>query len=484
MAASMSVWDETTVDWSTGEGLRLLQLLERAYDDRTAAREVADLVGLDWPEVAATATHEELWVALLTSAAAARLVPAFADRLLEDSGRATFAEPMRRLIGDQDGLVKAARVARVGLPRTQNEKVQVLDRMGPASAAAALVPPAEVGQLEANNLAGRGSEDDEAYVESMLSARRRVALIRRGLAPVGSGFLVGRDLLLTAAHVIRSDAPPRDGDLDNVDVVMDYLARGASSAETGTPVPVQELLRFSPATDAEWRGGQLPVWDAREDQLDYALLRLRLPVGDDTVPDTSTRRRGWFDVSTIEPDLTRSAQVTVLHFPAGRRLARSWMVGAFEFNPSGSKTRMRYRSNTEPGSSGAPIFDEHGHLLAMHHYGLQPANQAVPIWRIAAAVEDLVDGGPGPNAPPPPAPVTAAMPRPSLALDVGGKPVVNREPWRGNALGGDDRAQRRPLAGDRRHARQRRELVVVAAAAPGGGEQGASGPEEPAAEGC
>ena len=46
-------------------------------------------------------------------------------------------------------------------------------------------------------------------------------------------------------------------------------------------------------------------------------------------------------------------------------------------------TRVRYATNTEPGSSGSPCFDMNWQLAALHHYGdpawLNPKyNQGVP----------------------------------------------------------------------------------------------------------
>ena len=52
------------------------------------------------------------------------------------------------------------------------------------------------------------------------------------------------------------------------------------------------------------------------------------------------------------------------------------------------KTRVRYATNTEAGSSGSPVFDLDWNLVALHHLG-DPAydhppayNQGVPIDKI------------------------------------------------------------------------------------------------------
>jgi V8-like Glu-specific endopeptidase len=51
--------------------------------------------------------------------------------------------------------------------------------------------------------------------------------------------------------------------------------------------------------------------------------------------------------------------------------------------------RLRYRNNTEPGSSGSPVFTLAWELVALHHAGApgpEPAsyNQGIPMARIKA----------------------------------------------------------------------------------------------------
>ena len=58
---------------------------------------------------------------------------------------------------------------------------------------------------------------------------------------------------------------------------------------------------------------------------------------------------------------------------------------------NGNATRVRYRTNTEPGSSGSPCFDANWNLVALHHAGdpnFTPGynpqyNQGIPIATIA-----------------------------------------------------------------------------------------------------
>jgi endonuclease G len=65
-----------------------------------------------------------------------------------------------------------------------------------------------------------------------------------------------------------------------------------------------------------------------------------------------------------------------------------------------SATRLHYRSATEPGSSGSPVFNDLWQLIGLHHYGgtlhrLEPgrteetyeANEGIALRAIVADVE-------------------------------------------------------------------------------------------------
>jgi hypothetical protein len=65
------------------------------------------------------------------------------------------------------------------------------------------------------------------------------------------------------------------------------------------------------------------------------------------------------------------------------------------------RTRVRYRTNTEPGSSGSPCLSPDFELLALHHSGdpdFDPShkpeyNQGIPMDLIAKLLRDRGHGG-------------------------------------------------------------------------------------------
>ena len=65
---------------------------------------------------------------------------------------------------------------------------------------------------------------------------------------------------------------------------------------------------------------------------------------------------------------------------------------------NGNGTRLRYRTNTEPGSSGSPVFSMDRDLVPLHHYGdpkyLNPLfNQGEPIEISRQRIEKDGQGG-------------------------------------------------------------------------------------------
>ena len=54
---------------------------------------------------------------------------------------------------------------------------------------------------------------------------------------------------------------------------------------------------------------------------------------------------------------------------------------------NGNKTRVNYRTNTEPGSSGSPTFDQNWDLVALHHGFEAGQNQGIPFDAILSLVQ-------------------------------------------------------------------------------------------------
>ena len=432
----MGLWDDADVDWTTGDGLRAVQLFERAYPDPTATRLVVEAVGLTLPPDADTLTQSALWTVLLSSAARGDVLLDLAAELLNDPARAVYISRVTTLLGPSLGRANARHIFRHGPPTSREAARAIVGTVGTEGIADALVPAERTGGLNAVTDPGTGIQDWLEWI-ALSETARRVAVVRRNLGPVGTGFLVGPDLFLTAAHVLKVAGSPTTDDLVDMDVVFDVMDARGTFAEAGTPVGIVEIMRASVPTAAETVGWSQD-WDAPDTELDYALLRLARRIGDEPAPGR-TNPRGHYRLATTEPDLTRTSVVTLFHFPLGMNgLKVAQFPGSFSFNPAGTRTRMRYRNaNTLAGSSGGPLLDQRGQLIGIHHYGEERgpnrSNQAVPIWLVAKAVADLAKPAPAADAHGAGLPVvvraalSSPMTLPHKVLQVGPRPLVNRE---------------------------------------------------------
>lgn len=206
----------------------------------------------------------------------------------------------------------------------------------------------------------------------------------------GTGFLVGPDLVLTNHHVV---AEVIAGQIPATYLQVRFDRGQPSGATTMGGVyavhPDEWLVAAAAGVD------DLFV-TAAADRLDFALLRLADPAGAEVVDAVEGTRRGWIPMPLDDPAVKTGDPLLLLGHPNGGPLKLSLDTGAvIAVNPAGS--RLRYRTNTEPGSSGSPCFDLGWTLLAVHHAGDPAAtpeyNQGIPIAALRAHLQQQLFGG-------------------------------------------------------------------------------------------
>jgi hypothetical protein len=188
----------------------------------------------------------------------------------------------------------------------------------------------------------------------------------------GTGFLVGPDLVMTNYHVVE-DVLKGDNPVGNVVCRFDYrqLADGKTLNE-GTTFKLHDSdwrvddSPYSPVDMEVVPGNKVPD----PDHLDYALLRLASSPG--TMPvnpnEPNGQPRGWFKVPTGPVSLNAGDPLFIMQHPAARPLELAFDTDSV-IGLNGNRTRVRYRTNAEGGSSGSPCCDANWNLVALHHVG-------------------------------------------------------------------------------------------------------------------
>jgi hypothetical protein len=251
--------------------------------------------------------------------------------------------------------------------------------------------------------------------------RRRMATIEgqvcrvevySGIPPqYGTGFLLGPDIVMTNYHVVE---PVIKGEVtpDKVALRFDYKALedgvgvgsgtvyelaldGAPGAGAGAGA---WLIDSSPYSPIDMNGGP---GDPSPKDLDYALLRVKGKPGADPVggPKSDLEKplppRGWIDIPARAHDFKKFKTVFILQHPDDRPLKFAMDTNSvLGVNDNG--TRVRYATNTAPGSSGAPCFDGDWNLIALHHAGdpkyqqfvRAEYNQGIPLAPILALLTE------------------------------------------------------------------------------------------------
>lgn len=230
--------------------------------------------------------------------------------------------------------------------------------------------------------------DIALWRERMVKREGRICRIEINGVPTGTGFLVGPDVVLTNYHVL---AEVIEGTIQPkaVQVRFDYKLQSNADVQNGDVARLVDsnewLIDSTPCTPQELVG----IPDAvvpTHDQLDHALIRLDRKVGTSPIPsiETGGRQRGWIEVPVADPTLYSRMPLIILQHPRGAPLKAALDTQGV-IGENANRTRVRYKANTEAGSSGSPCFDMDLTLVALHHYGdpafhHQPGyNQGIPI---------------------------------------------------------------------------------------------------------
>jgi len=171
---------------------------------------------------------------------------------------------------------------------------------------------------------------------------------------LGTGFLIGPDLLLTNHHVLKNEDYVKQATL-RFDYRTDSL---------GVVINRGRIFKLQPG---------FYYWSPAE-ELDYALVRVQgTPLKQDDVDkDLSVmdlvlkaKHRGYL---VMQPDYVKKHdRVNIIQHPDARPmkavLTQNYVVDDM------ANTRLHYLADTMGGSSGSPVFNRKWEVVALHHSG-------------------------------------------------------------------------------------------------------------------
>ncbi|WP_405426630.1 trypsin-like serine peptidase [Streptomyces erythrochromogenes] len=198
----------------------------------------------------------------------------------------------------------------------------------------------------------------------------RISILRGGLErPHGTGFLVSPRLMLTNHHVLPDPETARRCFLEfNAQVTIDNAPDAA--------------IRFTFDPDAFFTADR---------HLDYALVAV-VPAADGAL---AGEKFGWNRLSVQQGKLVQNEPVNVIGHPMGRfkeiALRDNALVQRLD-------DFLHYRTDTEPGNSGSPVFNDQWEVVALHHMGVPNTDAQGRIlrkdgrpWRNGIDSDDTVD---------------------------------------------------------------------------------------------
>jgi S1-C subfamily serine protease len=294
------------VAWERPQLTRLREILARLYPTERDARRVAVDAGLDPAHIAFESKAINNWFAILEEARnRAGKVDAIVAVALLD-------------YPDDEALQRAAQ----GAPPPILEGPEPAEWRGPKGA----------GQLE-KMIGAQTTLVPISYLEVGLTKARSVAKVRRPDGSAGSGFLTAGGLLITNNHVLPDASTAR-----SATVMFNYqqTAAGLSAEVDERGLLPDEFFKTSVADD----------WSA---------VRV----------DGEPNER-WGALALSPAHVETGDRVNIIQHPNGLPKQISFYSNVIVFSGA---NRLQYLTDTEPGSSGSPVFDRNWDVVALHHSG-------------------------------------------------------------------------------------------------------------------
>lgn len=191
--------------------------------------------------------------------------------------------------------------------------------------------------LGTNDLIGYGVFIDRLLQRGKAVARIQIKTPQNGLAGYGTGFMISPRLLVTNNHVFEKPE-------DTVASVAEFNFQSDADGQLLT----SRTFGFAP--------GDFFLTDPTRD---FTVVALQ--------PDSGLEEFGWIPLIGKIGKLMVGERVNIIQHPNGepKQLAirQNLVVDELELF-------LHYKTDTAPGSSGSPVFNDQWELVALHHSGV------------------------------------------------------------------------------------------------------------------
>jgi len=295
--------------WNNRQNLAdLRDILAALYPTVQSSRVVVVDVGLNPSLIEFSSAAVQNWFAILEQARHRSKVDALVER-----ARADYPEDAFLLLARQQSALR--------VPGSRDIREDVRWR-----------GPQTLGGLEAI-ISSQSSLVPIHFLELGLQRARAVARVLCASGDGGSGFLVQGNLLITNNHVIPTAEKAR-----SAIVQFNY-----QKTVDGLDAPIREY-RLLP--EQLFRTSEEDDWTA--------------------VLVAGEPARDWGSLKLERVALKGDERVNIIQHPGGRQKELSYFHNTLVFS---DEKRLQYLTDTQPGSSGSPVFDAQWRVVGVHHSG-------------------------------------------------------------------------------------------------------------------
>src|SRR5262249_30544637 len=211
-----------------------------------------------------------------------------------------------------------------------------------------------VAQMSQERIIGSSDLVDINYLELAIAIGRGVARVQIG-NEYGTGFLVGPGLAMTNHHVIEDK-----NDARNAVFQFDYQDNAS-----GALLPRQDFR-----TDVS-------TFFLTNEELDFTLVAL----ASTSRGNASISSYPWTKLIGDTGKAEKGDPLNIIQHPRGGLKQIAFRENDVIEIPDGKKEFLYYTTDTEPGSSGSPCFNDQWELVALHHSGVPELNAKEQILR-------------------------------------------------------------------------------------------------------